>query len=74
VTDFATIYYLCDVVIDKAYRGRGLGKALVHFIVEYERIKNLLGLLHTDDAHGLYAQYGFAKDPVKSMIKDRPVK
>ncbi|MCL2408269.1 MAG: GNAT family N-acetyltransferase [Oscillospiraceae bacterium] len=72
VTDFATLYYLCDVVIENAYRRRGLGKALVRFIVEREDIKNLLGLLHTNDAHGLYEQYGFAKDPDKAMIKARP--
>jgi len=72
ITDFVTLYYLCDVVIDNAYRGRGLGKALVNFIVEREDIKNLLGLLHTNDAHGLYEQYGFAPDPETAMIKPRP--
>ena len=33
ITDWATTYYLCDVVIDEAYRGKGLGKALVSHIV-----------------------------------------
>ncbi|MCL2401380.1 MAG: GNAT family N-acetyltransferase [Oscillospiraceae bacterium] len=73
VTDYATIYYLCDIVIDKAYQGKGLGKALVRFIVEQESIKNLRGLLLTKDAHGLYEPYGFTKIFDKAMTKE-PVK
>src|SRR5512141_2307597 len=33
VTDQTTIYWLCDVIIDPAYRGRGLGKKLMQTIV-----------------------------------------
>ncbi|MCL2402191.1 MAG: GNAT family N-acetyltransferase, partial [Oscillospiraceae bacterium] len=59
VTDYAALYYLCDVVIDDAHRGIGLGKVLVKTITEHEKLAQLLGLLDTDDAHGLYAQFGF---------------
>ena len=69
VTDYTTIYYLCDIVIDKAYRGKGLGKSLIRFIVAQENVKNLRGLLLTSDAHGLYEQYGFAKVLDKAMMK-----
>lgn len=67
VTDGATVYYLCDVFIDEAYRGRGIGKALVETILQMEPMKNLNGILGTKDAHGLYESYGFVRDPDRFM-------
>ncbi|MGO4182649.1 GNAT family N-acetyltransferase [Paenibacillus sp. MCAF9] len=65
VTDWATIYYLCDVFIDEEYRGRGLGKKLVELIAkEFEGIG---GILRTHDAHELYEQYGFIRDTERFM-------
>ncbi len=29
VTDYATVYYLCDVFVDEFFRGLGLGKMLI---------------------------------------------
>ncbi|WP_284637685.1 GNAT family N-acetyltransferase [Paenibacillus silviterrae] len=72
VTDYATMYYLCDVYVDEAYRGQGIGKRLVDAIVNSEELKGLSGLLGTRDAHGLYEQYGFAREPEK-MMRKRPV-
>ena len=60
VTDYATIYWLCDVIIDDRFRGLGLGKALIGFVQSHESIKHLSGILATRDAHGLYARHGFA--------------
>jgi ribosomal protein S18 acetylase RimI-like enzyme len=37
VTDYSTFGYLADVIIDKEYRGRGLGKWFVETIVNDER-------------------------------------
>ena len=54
ISDGATTYYLCDVVIDAAYRGKGLGKALISHIVSRPEYAGLRGLLLTKDAHGLY--------------------
>jgi GNAT superfamily N-acetyltransferase len=59
VTDFATIYWLCDVIVDDRYRGQGLGNALIRFITERDTLKPLTGILATRDAHGLYEKYGF---------------
>jgi GNAT superfamily N-acetyltransferase len=61
-TDYAVTYYLCDVVIDEKHRGQGLGKALVKFITEHELLAPLMGVLGTEDAHGLYEKFGFKRD------------
>ncbi|WP_077861849.1 GNAT family N-acetyltransferase, partial [Clostridium sp. BL-8] len=59
ITDYATAYYLCDVIIDKEHRGQGLGKSMVEFIIGDDDLKDLHGLLLTKNAHGLYEKYGF---------------
>ncbi|MBP1994551.1 GNAT family N-acetyltransferase [Paenibacillus eucommiae] len=65
VTDWATIYYLCDVFIDEDYRGKGLGKKLVEIITE--QYEGMMGLLGTLDAHELYEQYGFIRNTERFM-------
>ncbi|MGO4692651.1 GNAT family N-acetyltransferase [Paenibacillus sp. 2TAB26] len=65
VTDFATMYYLCDVYIDEEYRGAGLGKKLVEVITE--QFEGMMGLLGTLDGHGLYEKYGFMKNTERFM-------
>ena len=69
ISDDATTYYLCDVIIDPAYRGRGFGKALVSHIVSLPEYAGLRGLLLTKDAHGLYEQFGFEAVNGRAMIK-----
>ena len=59
ITDWATTYYLCDVVIDPALRGRGLGKALVGHIESRPEYAGLRGFLITRDAQGLYRTFGY---------------
>ena len=51
--------YLSDVYIDESVRGRGLGKALVHEMVTRDDPSSMRWLVHTDDAYGLYRQFGF---------------
>ena len=69
ITDYATTYYICDVIIDKQYRGRGIGKALIEAIISDKRLENLNGMLKTLDAHGLYSYYGFVKEEKKFMVR-----
>ena len=69
ITDFATTFYIADVIVDEKYRGRGIGKKLISTIVSDNRFSNLLGLLVTRDAHGLYEQFGFAKDSERAMTR-----
>jgi GNAT superfamily N-acetyltransferase len=60
ITDYTTFGYLADVFVDEAYRGRGLSKKLMEFILSFPELKFLRRImLFTKDAHGLYSQYGF---------------
>ena len=59
VTDYVTMFYLCDVIITEEYRGRGLGRMLMDAVFSFAEIQGLLGLLLTRSAHGLYRKYGF---------------
>lgn len=62
ITDYATFGYLADVFIDKDFRGKGLSKDLMLFIMEQDAIKKLRRfMLATLDAHSLYEQFGFQK-------------
>ena len=69
ISDYATTYYLCDVVIDPEYRHQGLGKALVSYIVSRPEFSGLRGLLLTKDAHSLYEKFGFTTVSNRAMIK-----
>src|SRR5580698_3755082 len=65
ISDFATIAYVGDVFVLESHRGRGLSKWLMECITQHPALQNLRRwILTTRDAHGLYAQFGFA--PVKS--------
>ncbi|WP_269716074.1 GNAT family N-acetyltransferase [Caulobacter sp. NIBR2454] len=60
VTDRATFAWLCDVFVDEAHRGHGLGKAIMRAFTEHPDLQGLRRRhLATADAHGLYAQFGF---------------
>lgn len=67
ITDYAATFYLCDVVIDEAYRGRGFGLALVEAALSDARIQGLRGILATGSAHGLYERFGFKLDTERFM-------
>ncbi|MDD2959611.1 MAG: GNAT family N-acetyltransferase [Lachnospiraceae bacterium] len=70
ITDFATMYYLTDVIVDEQYRKIGLGKKLIKWITEQEpRLKNQYGLLLTKDAQDLYSRYGFCDYADHCMCK-----
>ena len=69
ITDYATTYYLCDVIIDNEYQHNGLGKALVSYIASMPKYAELRGLLVTKDAHGLYEKYGYEIINNRAMMK-----
>ena len=69
ISDLATTYYLCDVIIDPEYQHQGLGKALVSHIISLPQYRKLRGILLTKDAHGLYEKYGFETVNDRAMVK-----
>ncbi len=69
ISDLATTYYLCDVVIDPEFQHQGLGKALVSHIVSLPQYRKLRGILLTKDAHGLYEKFGFETVKDRAMVK-----
>ena len=65
ISDCATFAYLADVFILKEHRGKGLSKQLMAFILNYPDFKPIRRfMLATQDAHGLYKQFGF-NTPIK---------
>jgi GNAT superfamily N-acetyltransferase len=75
VTDYAVFAYLCDVVVLPESRGHGVGKKLMQAVLEHPELQGLRHfLLATQDAHGLYAQYGFEPlpNPERWMHKFNP--
>jgi GNAT superfamily N-acetyltransferase len=60
VTDFVRYAHLLDVFVLPGFRGRGIGKLLMENILAHPELRTIVRYtLGTQDAHGLYAQYGF---------------
>jgi GNAT superfamily N-acetyltransferase len=69
-SDGAAFAFLGDVFVLEGHRGRGLGRELVGEAVERGPQSNVRWFLGTDDAHGLYADYGFGRP--SERIMERP--
>jgi GNAT superfamily N-acetyltransferase len=64
VSDLCRFAYLCDVVIEPRWRGRGLGKLLTGAVLSHPELRGIRSwLLMTKDAHGLYSRFGFGPPP-----------
>jgi len=60
VTDSVTFAWLCDVFVDPAVRGNGVGVALIENVGAVLDGLNLRRVaLATSTAHGLYEKFGF---------------
>jgi GNAT superfamily N-acetyltransferase len=60
ITDKTTFGYLADVYVLESYRGLGLSKKLMSLMLFHKDLQGLRRyMLATQDAHGLYAQFGF---------------
>ena len=68
-SDGATAY-LADVYVLPEHRGRGLAAAIVRLMVQDGPGADFRWMLHTADAHGLYARFGF-RPPDRSYL-ERP--
>ena len=70
VTDYAVFAYVADIYIDTAFRGQSLSKTLMHYFMNHDSLKSInKWMLVTQDAHELYARYGFSsvKQPERYM-------
>lgn len=60
ITDYATFAYLGDVFVVDKWRKQGISKLLLRYICELDWVQSLRRfMLATNDAHGLYSQFGF---------------
>jgi len=72
ITDFSVFAWILDVFILNEYRGKGLGKLLIHEIMSHHDLLDIKRWgLGTNDAHGLYQKFGFKSlsDPKNMMEK-----
>jgi GNAT superfamily N-acetyltransferase len=70
ITDKATFAWLCDVYVKQNYRGLGLSKKMMSFMIFHPDLQGLRRYqLATLDAHGLYEQFGFSaiENPERQM-------
>jgi GNAT superfamily N-acetyltransferase len=61
VTDGCTFSWICDVLIDPEYRGKGIGTWLMQCTIDHPKVRRTVQYLATRDAHGLYEKFGFKK-------------
>ncbi|OON82192.1 GNAT family N-acetyltransferase [Streptomyces tsukubensis] len=62
VSDHATFAWLCDVYVDRAARGKGLGTALVTAVRDHLAPLGIRRIvLATADAHEVYREAGFTE-------------
>ncbi len=71
VSDGVAFAYLADVYVLPELRGKGLGVELVRESVERGPFAHCRWLLHTADAHGLYAKLGF-REPDETLMQRPP--
>lgn len=70
VSDGVSFAYLADVYVLPEFRGRGLGVELVREMVENGPFADRSWILHTEDAHELYAKFRFG--PPGRKLLERP--
>jgi GNAT superfamily N-acetyltransferase len=75
VTDYVRFAHLLDVFVLREFRGQGISKLLMSNILSHPELLTIARYtLGTQDAHGLYAQYGFTSiaSPERQMELLRP--
>ncbi len=77
ISDGVAFAYLADTYIVHTDRGQGLGKELVRVMIDCGPGASFRWTLHTADAHGLYAQFGFIRPDhtyLERVAPDRSVR
>lgn len=63
LSDGVGLAYLADVYVLPEVRGLGVGHALIRLMVDDGPGRDFRWMLHTLDAHSLYAAFGFVEPP-----------
>ena len=72
VSDYATFANLVDVFVLPGHRGLGYSKVVMHAVMAHPQLQSLRRfMLATSDAHGLYAQFGFASPARPASFMER---
>ncbi len=59
VTDRATFAWLCDVFVDAAHRGRGLGSFLIAQAVGHPEVADVRQVLMAEPGRTIYRRFGY---------------
>lgn len=71
ISDFSTIAYLGDIYVLEDYRGQGLSKKLMDFVMAHPNLQGLRRwILLTSTADWLYEKYGFKKLPKPELYME----
>jgi ribosomal protein S18 acetylase RimI-like enzyme len=71
-SDGAATAYLADVYVLPEHRGRGLASALLRLMIDDGPGADFRWMLHTSDAHGLYAKAGFGRPDASYLERPAP--
>jgi GNAT superfamily N-acetyltransferase len=77
ISDKTRFAYILDVYMDEKYRRKGIGQAMIKFILNHPELKDVYQwVLITRDAHGVYRKVGFQplENPDKWMEIRNPRK
>lgn len=69
VSDGVNFAYLADVFVIEGHRGAGLGKRILHLMIDDGPGHAFRWTLFTGDAHGLYEQFGFETPDRTAMVR-----
>jgi GNAT superfamily N-acetyltransferase len=69
ISDGLNEAYLVDVIVDPGHRGRGVGKLLLRTMIDDGPGAEFRWTLFTNDAHGLYEQFGFGDPGPTAMVR-----
>ncbi len=69
-SDGAAVAYLADVYVHRRERGRGVGTGILRVMIDEGPGRDFRWMLHTNDAHAVYAKFGFTAADSTFMQRD----
>lgn len=72
VTDRATFAWLCDVFVDDAHRGHGVGSFLVAHTVGHPDVADIRQVLMAEPGRSIYRRFGFGDLALTERWMERP--